>query len=36
MMIICDIWMLHRGEAVPPKPVDVVIDASNGSAVVNI
>ncbi len=26
-------WMLHRGEAVPPKPVDVVIDASNGSAV---
>ncbi len=26
-------WMLHRGEAVPPNPVDVAIDASAGSAV---
>jgi len=25
--------MLHRGEAVPPNPVDVAIDASAGSAV---
>ncbi len=26
-------WMLHKGEAIPPKPVDVLIDASAGSAV---
>jgi 4-hydroxy-tetrahydrodipicolinate reductase len=26
-------WMLHKGEAIPQKPVDVVIDASVGSAV---